>query len=160
MKHAMLVMIAWMVLSGCAFDYRQPIDVGMAIGAPMPAPIHAVGPPPWAPAHGYRAPLHQYYYYPDSSVYYNPVTSTYFYMNRGAWRFGLTLPAGVVINPNAYVGLQLATSRPYLFYDEHRAAYRGWNGPVYGGYEFSRVRGYGHGYEHGRGHGHGHRHGR
>ncbi len=162
MKRKMVVMLAWMFLSGCALDYRQPIDVGVAIGAPLPMPVHSVGPPPWAPAYGYRAPLYEYYYYPDSGVYYSLATSTYFYMQRGGWQFGVTLPAGMMINPGTYVSLQLATDRPYLLYDEHRVAYRCWRRYSYGGHESCRSGGYEyrheheHGHEREHGHGHGH----
>ena len=35
------------------------------------------GPPPWAPAHGYRA-KYQYYYYPSSYVYFDTKKKLYF----------------------------------------------------------------------------------
>lgn len=147
---AILIMMASAGLSGCALDARYPIDVGVAVGAPPPMPVYSAGPPPWAPAYGYQAPLYDYYYYPDSGVYYSLATGTYFYLQHGAWQFGMTLPPTVVINPGAYVSFRLATDRPYRFYGEHRMAYRGWHRNFYSGHEHNRKGRH----EHGHGHGH------
>jgi hypothetical protein len=131
------------------FDERRPIGVGVAVGgAPIPAPpvvaapppMPVGGPPPWAPAHGRRAQLYRYYYYPAAGVYYSVGTGSYFYMSGGGWQIGVSLPSTMVIDPNAYVALELDTDRPYLYYDEHRAKYAGWDGN-------------GHGHGHGHGHG-------
>ncbi len=131
MKKLILTIATGAVLTGCMFDDRRPVGVGVAIGgapAPVPAPVPVGGPPPWAPAHGRRAQLYQYYYYPAAGVYFNVATGSYFYMNGGSWQVGMSLPSTVVIDPGAYVSLQLDTDRPYLYYDQHRAKYKGWRG--------------------------------
>lgn len=146
MKKVMLVIVASTMLAGCMLDERRPIGVGVAIGG-APAPVQVGGPPPWAPAYGRRAHGYRYYYYPESGVYYNVATSSYFYLNGGAWQVGVSLPTAVVINPSAYVSLDLDTDRPYLYYEEHRNKYRGWHG---------RSHESEHEYEGGHEHGHGH----
>lgn len=63
--------------------------------APL-APVLA-DPPPWAPAHGYRAKhanavKYEYKYYPSYEVYYEPSRSLWFWFDDGDWRFGTRLP--------------------------------------------------------------------
>ena len=70
------------------------------------------GPPPWAPAHGYRA-KHRYRYYPSSRVYYEPERSAYFYYRNGEWRVSVSLPSGIHIDADNYVTLEMDTDRPY-----------------------------------------------
>ena len=166
MTKMMLVVATGLLLSGCILDDRHPIGVGISVGG-GPAPMIVSGPPLWAPAYGRRAPVYRYYYYPDADVYYNVVTSSYFYLDGGRWQMGFGLPAWLLINPDAYVSIDLATDRPYLYYHEHRNLYRGWSGGGYGRrYDYGRGydRGYGrwsgeaHYYGHGEKHGHGHGH--
>ena len=49
-----------------------------------------LGPPPWAPAHGYRAKQHVYF--PDYYTYYDP-TRGYVYWNEGSWVVSRTVPS-------------------------------------------------------------------
>src|SRR5512136_852270 len=65
---------------------------------PPPAEVHQHpgGPPPHAPAHGYRA-KHQYRYYPYQNVYYEPARGMYFYLAGNGWSFGASLPAGLTV---------------------------------------------------------------
>lgn len=51
------------------------------------------GPPPWAPAHGYRA-KQKYRYYPAYNLYQDPVSGLFFSFRAGAWAKG-PLPPGV-----------------------------------------------------------------
>ena len=141
MKRVILFLIAGLFIPGCALDYRQPLDVGIALGAPVPIPVHSVGPPPWVSAYGY-----DYYYYPDVGAYYSLATGMYFYMDGGVWQLGVALPLSMSNNPGGYVSLHLPTSRPYLYYGVHDRRYRGWRGasPIYG-----RSHGYSHGHRHG-----------
>jgi len=48
-------------------------------------------PPPWAPAHGYRA-KRGFEYFPDPNIYYDYHRGGYFYMEGDNWRFGIELP--------------------------------------------------------------------
>lgn len=50
------------------------------------------GPPPWAPAHGYRA-KQRYRYYPAHNIYQDPVSGLFFSLQGGAWVKGGLPPA-------------------------------------------------------------------
>jgi hypothetical protein len=75
------------------------------------------GPPPWAPAHGYRA-KHLYYYYPVSGVYFDLERRLYFHLDVGRWRVSASLPRGIHIDLNHYVSLEMDTDKPYVFHSE------------------------------------------
>ena len=70
------------------------------------------GPPPWAPAHGYRA-KHEYRYYPSEQVYYEESRNVYFYRSDGKWHVSADLPEiiGSVLGDSVH--LEMDTERPY-----------------------------------------------
>lgn len=70
------------------------------------------GPPPWAPAHGYRA-KHKYRYYPSSRVYHDRGRGVYFYYKDGQWRVSVSLPTAIHIEVGDYVTLEMVTDKPY-----------------------------------------------
>jgi hypothetical protein len=70
------------------------------------------GPPPWAPAHGYRA-KHKYRYYPSHRVYYEEKRGVYFYYKDGEWRVSVSLPSSIRIDIGDYVTLEMGTDKPY-----------------------------------------------
>lgn len=74
-------------------------------------------PPPWAPAHGYRAKQYRYVYYPEYEVYYAPETRLWFWLDGGRWRFGATLPGYLPLVGVPGVSIILGSERPYY---EHR----------------------------------------
>ena len=75
------------------------------------------GPPPWAPAHGYRA-KHRYRYYPVAQVYYNVNRGSYIYYRNGRWEVSVSLPERIKINLNEYVTLEMDTDRPYTYHTD------------------------------------------
>jgi hypothetical protein len=82
---------------------------------PKPSPVYKKGgPPPWAPAHGYRA-KHKYRYYPSSRVYYEKKRGTYFYYKDGQWRVSVSLPSYFRIDVNDYVTLEMDSNKPYEY---------------------------------------------
>jgi hypothetical protein len=81
--------------------------------SPEPSPGYKKGgPPPWAPAHGYRA-KHRYRYYLSSRVYYEKERGIYFYYKDGEWQVSVSLPSDIHINFNNYVTLEMDSDRPY-----------------------------------------------
>jgi hypothetical protein len=80
------------------------------------------GPPPHAPAHGYRA-KHRYRYYPACSVYFEAERNLYFYLNGENWEVSASLPSDLQVKLGQYVSIDLDTDRPYLYYDEHKTKY-------------------------------------
>ena len=93
--------------------FAAALVTGLGFGLPAQAE-----PPPWAPAHGYRAQQaqsHRYVYYPERQVYYAPDTRSWFWLNGGNWQAGVTLPRQY----QAYVtsggiSISLNESRPYV----------------------------------------------
>lgn len=82
---------------------------------PPPSPPREQGPPPWAPAHGYRA-KYQYRYYPESQVYYDSGRGVYFYYEDGRWRVSVSLPSSIHIEVNDYISLDMDTDEPYKYH--------------------------------------------
>jgi hypothetical protein len=75
------------------------------------------GPPPWAPAHGYRA-KHKYRYYPSAQVYYDTDRSTYFYFSNGKWQVSTKLPGQIHMSMGHNVILEMDTNKPYRYHSE------------------------------------------
>ncbi len=80
------------------------------------------GPPPHAPAHGYRA-KHQYRYYPSCSVYYDSGRKIYFYIKGDHWEVGASLPNHLRIGLGDSVNIELDTDKPYIHHVEHVKKY-------------------------------------
>ncbi len=57
----------------------------------IPDNMFAQGPPPWAPAHGYRAKT-KHIYFPEQNFYYDIEAHNYIYLNRGRWSISATIP--------------------------------------------------------------------
>jgi hypothetical protein len=106
------------VMSGCQ---RGKVVIGDDPGytppPSPPAPSHEKGPPPWAPAHGYRA-KHQYHYYPASYVYFDIGRQLYFYYQGTGWQVSARLPAGIRIDIEDYIVLEMETDKPYQYHAE------------------------------------------
>lgn len=83
-----------------------------AAAAALPAELAWADPPPWAPAHGYRA-KHQYVYYPVHEIYYEPARDIWFWIDGGNWRFGSSLPIEYQPYTRGGVTVELYTDRPY-----------------------------------------------
>jgi hypothetical protein len=88
------------VFSGCVAVVDRPSD--------QPAvESDRHGPPPWAPAYGYRRQHDTYYYYPASQVYYYPSVRRYYWLEGREWRYGDRLPRRYAIEEDKRVALDL-----------------------------------------------------
>ena len=98
---------------GCSVGvvYDEPAYRSQPPPAPPP---REPGPPPWAPAHGYRA-KYQYRYYPEARVYYDTGRNLYFYYEGGRWGASVSLPSSIRINVSDYVSLEMDTDEPYRY---------------------------------------------
>ncbi len=84
------------------------------------------GPPPWAPAHGYRAKT-KHVYFPDHNFYFDIQRSTYIYLSGGQWRVSLNIPSmfvGVDLKRTTKVELELNTDRPQKYNADHKLKYK------------------------------------
>ena len=120
----LLLGLGLMFLSGCAVSTRGGFG---SVGVSAPTPHITSGPPPHAPAHGYRA-RHHYYYYPDVRVYYDTGRGVYFYLRDGEWTMSVDLPNRLSVSLGSRVSLQMEADRPYVKHREHRRKYPGKKG--------------------------------
>ncbi|MBU2499548.1 MAG: hypothetical protein KKE57_11665 [Proteobacteria bacterium] len=93
--------------------------VGVQIGG---GPTVKSGPPPHAPAHGYRA-KHRYHYYPANHVYFDIERKAYFYMEGAAWRMSVSLPDSLRVQLGDHVTIDMEDDRPYVAFEEHKKKY-------------------------------------
>jgi len=80
------------------------------------------GPPPHAPAHGYRA-KYSYYYYPGNEVYFDSSRGLYFYLSGKDWRVSASLPLGLQSNLGAHVIIDMNSDKPYTEHAAHKSKY-------------------------------------
>ena len=80
------------------------------------------GPPPHAPAHGYRA-KHSYNYYPAAQVYFDTSRKVYFYLDRDNWRMSVSLPESLSVKLGNHVTIDMDTDKPYAQFLEHKKKY-------------------------------------
>jgi len=123
MRRIIIGTILFVLIGLCLFQ----VGCTLAIGnhpepgyAPPPPPES--GPPPWAPAHGHRV-KHQYYYYPESYVYFDVGRNLYFYYSGSGWQAAARLPAGIQISAGEHVTLAMESDRPYLYHADVEKRY-------------------------------------
>ena len=80
------------------------------------------GPPPHAPAHGYRA-KYTYHYYPSASVYFDAYRNVYFYLEGDNWRMSVSLPQNLRFQLGDHVTIEMDSDKPYTSYEKHKRKY-------------------------------------
>ena len=120
----LLLPFAAVPLAQAGLDLGISAEIRLGKVSPPPPPEVVVvveepgpkGPPPWAPAPGFRR-THDYYYYPGANVYYRPADRVWFYLDGRDWRFGASLPTSLRVDFDRSVSLTMATEQPYQFHD-------------------------------------------
>ena len=72
-------------------------------------------------------PVHSsfdYYYYPDSNIYFHISTGTYYYYADGVWLYSRSLPSYFLLDPYYRFQIVIRDRYPYLRNNEHRRKYR------------------------------------
>lgn len=92
------------------------------------------GPPPWAPAHGYRRKQAYRYYY-DREIYYNVDKGSWVWIEAGGWRVGRRLPDKIVLDPRVdrFAIVELEGDRPEVYHAEVIKVYPKSKGPEFAG---------------------------
>lgn len=121
------VALAGPVLADLDITVSAEIRLGKVLPPPPPEVVVIVepiekGPPPWAPAHGFRR-NRDYYYYPGADVYFRPSDRTWFHLEGGDWRIGAALPTGIRVNFAESVSLTMETERPFEYHAQVRERY-------------------------------------
>ncbi|MBL6445017.1 hypothetical protein JMN32_01765 [Fulvivirga sp. 29W222] len=86
----------------------------------------SVGPPPWAPAHGYRAKT-RYVFFKDHDVYYDNEKGVYISVSGKGWEVSAKLPSilkGIDLKAAAKIDLNYSGDRPQKYYDRHKKKYQ------------------------------------
>lgn len=89
---------------------------------PMVVEKRKGGPPPHAPAHGYRA-KYAYLYYPSTCVYFDVHRKCYFYLEGNSWKVSLSLPKHLLVRLGDHVTIEMDTDKPYTNFKEHKRKY-------------------------------------
>ena len=87
--------------------------------------VRAGGPPPWAPAHGYRAKT-RYVYFKDYDVYYDHERSVYISLAGRDWQISAQLPMnlrGVDLQAAVKIDLDLDGDDPQRSHADHKQKY-------------------------------------
>lgn len=85
-----------------------------------------VGPPPWAPAHGYRAKT-RYTYFSEQNFYYDNQRGLYIYLSGKNWQLSANLPEvfkGVNLTAAVKVDLDFNGDDPQKYNTEHKTKYK------------------------------------
>ncbi len=113
----LLLSVPFLFTGGCTGTY---ISVGNTPEHHNPYydnPGRGGGPPPWAPAHGYRA-KYKYRYYPSTEVYFDVDRNFYFYFSDGNWQVTKRLPFHMKAGLGNSVVLEMATDKPYRYHSD------------------------------------------
>ena len=92
----------------------------------MPTDVFSQGPPPWAPAHGYRAKT-RHIYFPDQNMYYDIQRGTYIYFNNGKWSVSVKVPSifvGINLGRSTQIELDFYGDRPQRYNYSHKTKYK------------------------------------
>jgi hypothetical protein len=83
------------------------------------------GPPPWAPAHGYRAKT-RYVYFKDYPVYYDNDRGVYISLSGSNWSVSAKLPSilsGIDLVAATKIDLDFSGDSPQVEFDSHKKKY-------------------------------------
>ena len=105
----------WVSFAACSIK-----SAGIRIGSGEPSVKR--GPPPHAPAHGYRA-KYRYYYYPEVYVYFDISRKAYFYLEGDRWRMSALLPHSFHVRLGQHVTIEMNSDKPYTQFASHKKKY-------------------------------------
>jgi hypothetical protein len=93
----------------------------------VPQDLFSQGPPPWAPAHGYRAKT-RHIYFPEHNMYFDLQKRVYIFNRNGGWSISTNVPsiyAQVNFGRTRQVELDFYQDRPYRYNNVHVVKYKG-----------------------------------
>ena len=92
----------------------------------VPTDVFSQGPPPWAPAHGYRAKT-RHIYFPDQNMYYDIQRGNYIYFNNGKWSVSVKVPSifvGINLGRSTQIELDFYGDSPQRYNYSHKTKYK------------------------------------
>jgi hypothetical protein len=97
----------------------------------FPIDTYSQGPPPWAPANGYRAKT-RHIYFPEYNFYFDLQRNGYFFFSNNRWSFSASVPtlyAHVNLRTTRHIELDFYGDRPYRNNRNHIIKYKGNKNP-------------------------------
>ena len=88
--------------------------------------LFAQGPPPWAPARGYRAKA-KHIYFPEHNFYYDIQAHNYIYLNGENWSVSVAIPRPFIninLGSSAQIQLDFVGHDPYIENHVHIVKYK------------------------------------
>ena len=136
----------------------------------FPIEMFSQGPPPWAPAKGYRAKT-RHIYFPEHNFYYDIQQRSYFYLNNGKWSISIGIPTpflSINLGSTPQIQLDYYGAYPYYYNTTHRVKYKSVKVNkikpkkvvVIDGHRHQNNNGHGNGKGNGKGNGNGKGHGK
>jgi hypothetical protein len=92
----------------------------------FPTETFSQGPPPWAPAHGYRAKT-RHIYFPEHNFYYDVQKKNYIYLKGKNWTISIALPSifvGINLGKATQIELDYVGNTPYIYNETHKVKYK------------------------------------
>lgn len=92
----------------------------------FPTEMFSQGPPPWAPAKGYRAKT-RHVYFPDQNFYYDVQQKNYIYLSGRSWVVSTSLPRifmGINLSRSSQIELDYVGRTPYIYNATHKVKYK------------------------------------
>ena len=92
----------------------------------FPTEMFSQGPPPWAPAKGYRAKT-RHVYFPEQNFYYDVQKRNYIYLNGRSWSVSVALPSifvGINLGNASQIELDYVGNTPYVYNETHKVKYK------------------------------------
>ena len=122
-----------LILTGLIFLFSNSNAQGNSQKKSKPTKTHSEapnvkekhhGPPPWAPAHGYRR---RHIFFPDQKCYYDNTKGVYIYMNKNKWEVSVEIPLplrNIDLKSARKVELDLdKADEPQMQFEEHMKLY-------------------------------------
>jgi len=101
---------------------EQAVAQGKGKGKKQNSTVKEAGPPPWAPAHGYRAKT-RYVFFRDYAVYYDHERGVYISLAGKDWQVSASLPVnlkGVDLHAAVKIDLESDGNEPQRYYYQHK----------------------------------------
>jgi hypothetical protein len=103
-------------------DAAKVPKVQVEVGGPTVKAKQGKGPPPHAPAHGYRRKF-SYHYYPQAEIYHDVERGLWFYTDGNEWKAGAKVPIELGENLGGHVVIELESDSPQTEHTKTRKTY-------------------------------------
>jgi hypothetical protein len=103
-------------------DAAKVTKVQVEVGGPTVKAKQGKGPPPHAPAHGYRRKF-SYHYYPQAEIYHDVERGLWFYTDGKEWKAGAKVPIELGENLGGHVVVELESDSPQSEHTKTRETY-------------------------------------